>query len=50
MADLMVMLEMMIGTPSNDIEAVFLYAIAAIIVIIVVKGVASLFYIVKKAF
>lgn len=50
MADLMLMLEMMIGTPSNDIEATFLYGIAAIIVIIVVKGVASLFYMIKKAF
>ena len=50
MTKLMEMLELMVGAPANDIEQILLYAIACIIVVIVVKGVASLFYTIKKAF
>lgn len=50
MTELISMLEMMVGVPKNDVETTIIYAIACIIVIIVVKGVASLFYTIKKAF
>lgn len=50
MTDLMTMLVMMVGIPQNDVGTTMLYVIASIVVIIVVKGVASLFYTVKKAF
>ena len=50
MTDLMQMLTLMIGEPTNDIETVILYVIGGIVVVIVVKGVAYLFYTVSKAF